>query len=56
MASRSPHNGGGAVAKVQAGVHAALALSYNKLRRLDYSAADAKKLLAQMCRKALDEI
>jgi len=53
MTSRSPHNGSDALAKVQAGVAAALALSYNKLRRLDYSAADAKRLLAQMCRKAL---
>jgi hypothetical protein len=57
MAGRSsPHNGGGAPAKVQAGVAAALALSYNKLRRLDYSAADAKKLLARMCRVAINDL
>jgi hypothetical protein len=56
MASRSPHNGGGAPAKVQVGVNAALALFYRHLRKLGFSSADAKRLLLKMCRKAIDEI
>ena len=56
MASRSSHDGSDAPAKVQAGVNAALALFYSHLRKLGFSSADAKKLLARMCRAAINDL
>jgi hypothetical protein len=52
-----PHNGSGAAtAKVQAGVNAAVGLFFDRLRKIGLSSADAKKLLARMCRAAINDL
>jgi hypothetical protein len=56
MASRSPHNGGDGLAKVQAGIAAALALSYNKLRKLGFTHVESRRLLLKICREAIKEL
>lgn len=53
----SPHNGSGAAtAKVQVGVTAALGLFFDRLRKLGFASADAKRLLRKMCREAINDL
>jgi hypothetical protein len=56
MASKSHNGSGAATAKVQTGVNAALGLFFDRLRKLGFSSADAKKLLARMCRAAINDL
>ena len=56
MANKSHNGSGAATAKVQAGVNAALGLFFDRLRKAGLSSADAKKVLARMCRAAIKDL
>jgi hypothetical protein len=56
MADKSHNGSGAATAKVQAGVNAALGLFFDRLCKLGFSSADAKKLLSRMCRAAINDL
>jgi hypothetical protein len=56
MASKSHNGSSAATAKVQVGVNAAVGLFFDRLRKLGFSSADAKKLLARMCREAIKDL
>jgi hypothetical protein len=56
MASKSHNGSGAATAKVQVGVNAAVGLFFDRLRKLGFSSADAKKLLTRMCRTAINDL
>jgi len=56
MANKSHNGSGAATAKVQVGVNAALGLFFDRLRKLGFTFADAKRLLRKMCRDAINEL
>jgi len=56
MANKSHNGNSAATAKVQVGVNAAFGLFFDRLRKLGFTSADAKRLLRKMCRDAINDL
>jgi hypothetical protein len=56
MANKSHNGSSAATAKVQVGVNAALGLFFDRLRKIGFTSADAKRLLRKMCRDAIKDL